>query len=287
MLSSMKPATSFPTCRPVSFSHACKKSCRRQLRKRSDPHPRSRDALTVSSDRLAFIGRSTAVELHDKKGLIHKVPLGDSVAFVLLRTLLEWRQAHSKKDSASASDDDAGSWEKIPGKSITLSKAKARLIVQMAVELDCTKLQSLWTKAKVWQAGALDSLDFATWLQHRERFVVVLTGPIADRYWMVGQKDLYLCACKYFAVSGRCEHEQCIHYMLGTGNIDLRVVGSKGGRPLKPVSSNRGWSSAALHWTREREQECELQRKEAKRGRGNCSSSRGEPSCSSRAERHG
>ena len=265
MLSSMKPATSFPTCRPVSFSHACKKSCRRQLRKRSDPHPRSRDALTVSSDRLAFIGRSTAVELHDKKGLIHKVPLGDSVAFVLPRTLLEWRQAHSKKDSTSASDDDAGSWEEIPGKSITLSKAKARLIVQMAVELDCTKLQSLWTKAKVWQAGALDSLDFATWLQHRERFVVVLTGPIADRYWMVGQKDLYLCACKYFAVSGRCEHEQCIHYMLGTGNIDLRVVGSKGGRPLKPVSSNRGWSSAALHWTREREQECELQRKEAKR----------------------
>ena len=40
----------------------------RQLRKRSDPlpdYPRSRDALTVSSDRLAFIGRSTAVELHD------------------------------------------------------------------------------------------------------------------------------------------------------------------------------------------------------------------------------
>ena len=234
----------------------------RQLRKRSDPlpdYPRSRDALTVSSDRLAFIGRSTAVELHDKKHLIHKVPLDDSVAFVLPRTLLEWRQAPSKKDSASASDDEAGSWEQIPEKSITLSKAKARLIVQMAVELDCTKLQSLWTKAKVWQTGV------ATWLQHRERFVVVLTGPIADRYWMVGQKDLYLCACKYFAVSGRCEHEQCIHYMLDTGNIDLRVVGCKGGRPPKPVSSNRGWSSAALRWTSEREQECELQRREAKR----------------------
>ena len=28
MLSSMKPATSFPTCRPVSFSHTCKKSCK-------------------------------------------------------------------------------------------------------------------------------------------------------------------------------------------------------------------------------------------------------------------
>ncbi|CAE7651094.1 Nlrc3, partial [Symbiodinium sp. CCMP2592] len=170
--------------------------------------------------------------------LIHKVPRGDSVAFVLPRTLLEWRQAHSKKDAASASDDEAGSWEKIPEKNITISKAKARLIVQMAVELDCTKLQSLWTKAKVWQTGAL---DFATWLEHRERFVVVLTGPIADRYWMAGQKDLYLC------------------------NIDLRVVGSKGGRPPKPVSSNRGWSSAALHWTSEREQECELQRREAKR----------------------
>jgi hypothetical protein len=70
-------------------------------------------------------------------------------------------------------------------------------------------------------------------------------------------KDLYLCSCTYFAISGRCEHEQAVHTHLGTGGLDARIVGERPGRgrkakqtpPLGP--SARGLTSAELHGRRQ------------------------------------
>ena len=58
---------------------------------------------------------------------------------------------------------------------------------------------------------------------------------------------LYFCNCKCFAVAGRCEHEQSVHHILGTGDIDLTVVGQQPGKPPLPVPSKRGWSFVALY----------------------------------------
>ncbi|CAE7708781.1 Nlrc3, partial [Symbiodinium sp. CCMP2456] len=106
-----------------------------------------------------------------------------------------------------------------------------------------------WGSKKSMQTLKGDNFSVESWRQHRAKFVVVLVGQLASKYWLTQRDDLYLCACKYFAVAGRCEHEQCVHHILKSGGIDLTVVGRLHGRPPLPSSgSKRGWSSTALHW---------------------------------------
>ena len=73
---------------------------------------------------------------------------------------------------------------------------------------------------------------------------------MAARYWLVpnATSSLNLCPCHYFAITGRCEHEQCGHAILGAGSIDLAVVGRQPGRPaqLVNVASPRGTCAAAV-----------------------------------------
>ena len=161
------------------------------------------------------------------------------------QSLLKW-QPHAATSAADADSDDEekGSWIQVPSRELSLSAAKAKLVAQMAVEKSCTNLEALWRKAGILRS---DNFSLPDWRALRVKFVVVLTGPEASKYWMSRTSALYLCSCTYFAVAGRCEHEQCVHHILGAGNIDLTVVGSKGGRPPKPGPSKRGWSSVQLH----------------------------------------
>ena len=209
-------------------------------------HPGSRDPLSATSDRLENIGRSNARQLLSKAESFHRVKLGDgNEGHVMPQSLLKW-QPHAATSAADADSDDEekGSWIQVPSRELSLSAAKAKLVAQMAVEKSCTNLEALWRKAGILRS---DNFSLPDWRALRVKFVVVLTGPEASKYWMSRTSALYLCSCTYFAVAGRCEHEQCVHHILGTGNIDLTVVGSKGGRPPKPGPSKRGWSSVQLH----------------------------------------
>ena len=83
-------------------------------------------------------------------------------------------------------------------------------------------------------AGILKGDIFCTntWHRYRSSFVVVLVGDLPRKYCVADRAGLHVCPCRYFAVSGRCEHEQCVRRILGTGNIDLSTVGQwRGGRP--------------------------------------------------------
>ena len=84
-------------------------------------------------------------------------------------------------------------------------------------------------------------------------------------YWLTTCSDLYICSCKYFAVSGRCEQEQCVHHILHTGDIDLTLVGQVAGRQPRDRHSKRGWSSAALYWSGQAADKEEKKQQDAKR----------------------
>ena len=98
--------------------------------------------------------------------------------------------------------------------------------------------------------------------------VVVLTGAIATKHWYADATDLYLCSCTYFAVSGRCEHEQCIHGLLDTGGLDMETLGARTRRGRKAqniVACPRGLSSAAVLGRHETAAEAEAQAAQRKR----------------------
>ena len=211
-----------------------------QLRKHKRPladHPNGRDPTSLSSARLRNLGRSNAVELHSQKNLIHQIQLAEaSTALVMPRTLLEWR-------------DDA--WNEAPAANFTITVEEAARMVRLATETDLTELQSLWRAAGIiTNLGGRDRLCWDRWVALRHTHVVVLAGEMAARYWLVpnATSSLNLCPCNYFAITGRCEHEQCGHAILGTGSIDLAVVGRQPGRPaqLLNVASPRGTCAAAV-----------------------------------------
>ncbi|OLQ05858.1 Ankyrin-1 [Symbiodinium microadriaticum] len=102
-------------------------------------------------------------------------------------------------------------------------------------------------------------------IRYRSNFVVVVTGELPCMYWLTTCSDLYICSCKYFAVSGRCEQEQCVHHILHTGDIDLTLVGQVAGRQPRDRHSKRGWSSAALYWSGQAADKEEKKQQDAKR----------------------
>jgi len=208
--------------------------------------PMGRDPTSCSSNKLSLIGRSTAAELHDHKDAIRSIGLlgGRSIAYVLPRTLKTW----SKEDKKWV-DSSPNSWE--------LSVERACRIARLATTNNCRQLEALWRESNILQgrAGNL-KIDFQKWCELRYKYVVVLTGEAAASYWHVSRSDLYVCACTYFNVSGRCEHEQCVHCMRNTGGISPDTVGLQPprGRPATMVapiaeqvsSCNRGLPSSAI-----------------------------------------
>ena len=238
----------------------------RQLRKANvsfPDYPSSRDPVSASCNQLNNVGRSNAVQLLAKQSYIRRVPLPDvhSEAFVVPRTLLQWKP-RSTRDEEQDSEDEAGAWVELAESNLSLTEEEAKLVAAMAVEQDCGKLEQLWRQTGILQG---DTFSVDTWCRYRSNFVVVLTGELPRKYWLTTRSGLYLCSCKYFAVSGRCEHEQCVHHILHTGDIDLTLVGQVVGRPPRDHPSKRGWSSAALYWSGQAADKEKQRQQEAKR----------------------
>jgi hypothetical protein len=268
---------------PVQFFKAMGRILRLQgqlLRKRTTrfpDYPTGKDPTSANSECLKNIGRSTALELLKQKDVISRVVLTDGVAFVMPRTLLTWVwDAPPEDDSDDASDPKcSGDWKPKAIAALRVAPDLAQDLGTMAVTTDCQALLTTFHRRSIvfWDAAGAQSLDVDKWMELRYEKVVVLTGAIATKHWYADATDLYLCPCTYFAVSGRCEHEQCIHSYLETGGLDMETLGQRSRRGRKPTSSvtcPRGLSSAAVLGRREAAAEAEaeaVQRKRVATGR--------------------
>ena len=268
---------------PVQFFKAMGRILRLQgqlLRKRTTKfpdYPTGKDPTSANSECLKNIGRSTALELLNHKDVILRVVLTEGVAFVMPRTLLTWVwDAPPEDDSDDASDTKcSGDWKTKATSTLHIDPDLAQDLATMAVTTDCQALLTLFHRRRIvsWSAAGAHALDVDKWMELRYEKVVVLTGAIATKHWYTDATNLYLCPCTYFAVSGRCEHEQCIHSYLGTGGLDVESLGQRSRRGRKPQSSvtcPRGLSSAAVLGRRETAAEAEaeaVQRKRVATGR--------------------
>ena len=192
--------------------------------------PQGDDAFSRSSPNMDGIGRSNAAKLHARRDLLHRVPLpGSSCAWVLPQSLLRW-------------DADREMYSSVSEERLRISADEASDCVSMATSKSCTELIDMWRRRGI-LAGRRNALalDLKQWRRWRFYRVVVVQGPLAEQAWRCSGCDLLLCSCTAFALSGRCEHEQCV---LENG---LAVVGRRGrGRPAKPAQFMRGSPSAAV-----------------------------------------
>ena len=226
------------------------------LRKRQSllpDHPTGRDPTSANCSRLKNIGRTTALERLQQRDLIRKVDLSNGVAHVMPRTHLKWQW--------SSTEEGKGDWEQKEASEMHISQQLAEQLAQVATCHDGGQLLELLvligvivrtTKRKSCKL----QLNIQKWMELRVNNVVVLSGDVATQYWFADGEELYVCSCNYFAITGRCEHEQCVHSLLGTGGLDANIVGKSAtrGRPNKAAAakkkSSRGLTSAAIESSR-------------------------------------
>ena len=145
------------------------------------------------------------MELLKQKNLIHRIPLDNGLAFVMPRTLLKWQWNSEKSEEIDCWE---GSWQPKTFDARPVSLQDAQAIAELGAGGDCQKVLNLLCSLgvvtqKLEGEATAYSLQSEVFLQKRADVVAVLTGNVTANYWFSQPRDLYLCGCTYFAVTGR------------------------------------------------------------------------------------
>lgn len=159
----------------------------------------------------------------------------------------------------------AKAWTRVALHRLVTSVEEATAIATLVIEKNGPRLRDQWRQLGVLTGqGSTETFHPKVWYRYRYHRCVVLGNPWSAKLWRSQTMQLLLCSCTPFALSGRCEHEQCAaHLMAAPGQGTLDVPGlapacaqrTRTGRPMKdPDFRHRGLSSAAVFGESQRAQ---------------------------------
>ena len=131
------------------------------------------------------------------------IPLGESTAVVMPRTLLAWSRT-------------SNTYEPRPLDQCRVSLSEGESCAAMTLCTSGRDLLQHWRKLGILTGrGSSRQLDFRAWKAWRVDKVTVLHGPLAQECWHTIRA---LCQCLGFALSSQCEHTRCCSAMLMPDN---------------------------------------------------------------------